>query len=204
MRDAARRHLFQRRDEVSSHFPTVLTFSFEPEAHQPRAEVLSFVSRQKKEHLQPLLAQQKKMNKRNRPRHCQSHCLAVTPSLQVAPIGAYHYWGYDILQTGRPYGTRLRRLARDRGRRHNPQFSRHRERRASVAWRSPSLWSRSCCRELRHGVRSHDVHGMVDRLDEDGEGAKVAALSKNLRQTVIVHKVLQTRPPEGLLSKNLK
>lgn len=33
-------------------------------------------------------------------------------------------------------------------------------------------------RELRHGVRSHDVHGMVDRLDEDGEGAEVGSLCR--------------------------
>ena len=43
-----------------------------------------------------------------------------------------------------------------------------------------------CRGGLRHGVYSHDVYGMADRLDQDVEGAKVAALSKNLKHTVIV------------------
>ena len=57
--------------------------------------------------------------------------------------------------------------------------------RDSGTWQSHSLWSRSRRCELRHGVRSHDVYSMVDRLDENGEGSKVAGPGKDLRHTVI-------------------
>lgn len=38
---------------------------------------------------------------------------------------------------------------------------------------------------------------MVDRLDKDGEGAKVATLSKNLKQTVIAIPITRQRSGSG-------